>query len=294
MLWAFLSLLAAFIWASANVIKKHVVSRLIEEPIVPVIFLGVFGILAGFIVYFVRGFAYLTSFQIFLGILSGLSYIISMILFLKAMKIEEVSRVVPLLYLHPLFVALLASIFLGEVLTPLKYLGVISFIAGAILISSKGSIDLNFGKTFWLMIASAFALSTYAVIMKHLLNYADFWTVFSWIRFGAVPLLIPIIYFYRFDLLRLWKENKKKAASLITLAESLNLGGIVLITIATSLGFVTLVNTLTSSQPFFVLLLTTFLSIFYPKILQEEVERRAVVKKIIAIALIFLGAVLIT
>jgi len=76
--------------------------------------------------------------------------------------------------------------------------------------------------------------------------------------------------------------------------ESLNLLGVLFITIATSIGYVTLVNALSSIQPFFVLLFTVLLSIFYPSILKEELSKSIIFLKILAIVLMFSGAILIT
>jgi hypothetical protein len=56
---------------------------------------------------------------------------------------------------------------------------------------------------------------------------------------------------------------------------------------------VTLVNALASVQPFFVLAFAVALSIFYPKILKEEIGRSAVALKLIAIAMMFAGVILI-
>jgi drug/metabolite transporter (DMT)-like permease len=57
---------------------------------------------------------------------------------------------------------------------------------------------------------------------------------------------------------------------------------------------VTLVAALSSVQPFFVLLIAVVLSVFYPKILKEEIGKSAVLLKAVAILVMFAGAVLIT
>ena len=59
-------------------------------------------------------------------------------------------------------------------------------------------------------------------------------------------------------------------------------------------GYITLVNALASSQPFFVLLYAAILSVWFPRILSEEIGRRAFVHKFAAIALMFAGVLLVT
>jgi len=201
---------------------------------------------------------------------------------------------VPLWYLSPLFVLIFAAIFLGEIFTPIKYLGIFFVIIGAILISSKNFPKISLGKAFWFMILACLILSGDAIITKYLLNFADFWTIFSYIRIGTIFALIPIFCFSVPDLISMTKEHGPKVITLISLNEMLNLVGVLLITIATAVGYVTLVSALSSIQPFFVLLLAVILTIFYPKILKEEIGKKSMFLKLFAIILMFVGAILIT
>ena len=79
----------------------------------------------------------------------------------------------------------------------------------------------------------------------------------------------------------------------MSLAETLTLGGILLITIAISISYVTLVNTLSNLQPFFVFLFATMLSIFFPKFLKEKIGKSKLIVKFIAIIILFIGIILI-
>jgi transporter family protein len=294
MSWILFSILAALTWATVNTIDKYILTKWVRKPIVPVMILGIIGLIASILVYLFHGFSTLSYLNITLAFVAGIFYILMSIFYFKAVKIEEISRVVPLFYLTSLFVLIFAAIFLGEIFTPIKYLGIFLLIIGAILISSRNFIKISFGKAFWLMILSSLALSANAVITKYLLNFADFWTIFSYTRIGTIFALIPIFYFSFPDLVSTVKEHGKKIIGVISLNESLNVIGVLLITIATAIGYVTLVNALSSIQPFFVLLFAVVLSIFYPKILKEEISKSIVLLKLIAIILMFIGAVLIT
>ncbi len=294
MSWILFSILAALTWAIVNIIDKYVLTKWVRKPIVPVMILGIIGLLASFLVYLFRGFSELSLLNIALSFIAGTFYILAIIFYFKAVKIEEISRVIPLFYLTPLFVLIFAAILLGEIFTPIKYLGIFLLVVGAILISSKNFIKLSFGKAFWFMVLASLTLSVNAIITKYLLNFADFWTIFSYTRIGTIFALIPIFYFSFSDLVSTVKEHGKKVVGVISLNESLNAGGILLITIATAAGPVTLVNALSSIQPFFVLLFTVILSVLYPKILKEEISKSTVLVKLIAIILMFIGAILIT
>ena len=87
--------------------------------------------------------------------------------------------------------------------------------------------------------------------------------------------------------------SKRFPIALMTGNAGLNLLALFVFVSAANVGQITLVNALVAVQPFFVLLLTTLLSYTHPFILQEKLKRISLLKKILAILLIFLGATLI-
>ena len=293
MSWILFSILSAAVWAIVNTVDKYVLTKLVKKPVVPLMIFGIIGLIASFFVHLFHGFSYLSYFNIALAFVAGILYVIGILFYFKAVKIEEISRVIPLLYLSSLFVSILAAIFLGEIFTPIKYLGIFLLIIGAVSISSKNFIKFGFGKAFWFMVLASLVFSINAVITKYLLNFVDFWTIFSYIRIGAFFALIPTFCFSFKDLILAVWEHGKKTVILISLNEILALFAVILITIAMTKGYITLVNALSSVQPFFVLLIAVILSVFYPKILKEEIGKSAILLKLIAITLMFVGVILI-
>jgi hypothetical protein len=61
-----------------------------------------------------------------------------------------------------------------------------------------------------------------------------------------------------------------------------------------STGFITLVDALSTMQHLFLLFLTIIISIFYPKILKEEINKRTVCFKLVAVVLLILGAAIVS
>lgn len=293
-MWVIFSILAALCWAVVNIVDKYILTKWIRTPLIPVIIVGLIGMIASIIIYFVYGFTWLSSLNIILALVAGIFYILMTVFYFKALKIEEVSRVSPLFYLSPLFILLFAGIFLGEVFTPLKYLGIFLLMIGAILISSKNLLRINLGKAFWWMLLATISLSINQLLTKYLLNFTDYWTIFSWTRIGAVIGIVPISYFYFPELITTVRRYGKRVVAVMCMNETLNLFGVLFITIAISTGYVTLANALSSVQPFFVLLFAVILSIFYPSILKEEIGKSVVFLKLLAIVLMFIGAILIT
>lgn len=293
MSWIFLSILAALIWSVVNIFDKYIISKLVEKPIVPVIVMGIIGLIASVAIFIFHGFQPLSVINIVLAIVAGIFYVLMTFLYFHAIKIEELSKVIPLFYLTPLFILIIAAFFLGEIFTPLKYLGIILLVAGAIIISSN-KVSLNFGKAFWLMVLASFVMAINQVITKYLLGFADFWTIFGYIRIGAFAALVPTIIMNTESFKSIYKKQGLRPFGFITASESLNMLGVLSITLAATTGFITLVNALSSVQPFFVLLLTVIISIFYSQILKEEVGKSIVVRKVFAIVIMFVGVILIS
>lgn len=293
MSWVLFAILSGFSRAIVNTLDKYVLTKYVKKPIIPTMVLGIIGLIAAIAIFTLNGFTKLSAINTILAFIAGIIYILAFLFYFKAVKIEEISRVVPLFRLVPLFTMFLAAIFLEEIFTPLKYLGIILTITGAVLISSKSITKISLGKAFWLMILASFLLSSNGVITKYLLSFADFWTIFAYIRIGAIIALIPILYYSLSDLIDVAKKHSSKAIGLLSFGATLNLIATLLMIIAMDLGTATLANALSCVQPFFVLLFTIVLSIFFPKIIKENIDKSTILLKLFAIVLMFVGVVLI-
>lgn len=293
MLWAILAVAAAFVWSIGNVLDKFAVTKLARNPAVPLMFLGVISLFASLLIYAFKGFSGLSPFHILLAIAVGMALIPAILLYFKALQIDEVSRIIPILYVSPLFILIMAAFFLGEVFTYEKYLGIFLLVAGAVLVSVKNLKKFRFGEGFKLILASTLIGSVMSVITKYLLNFADFWTILSYGRIGMFLAVIPFFFINFKDLAYTLKKHGAKAAAVISAGDSLGMFGGFLMAAAFQLGFVTLATAVGSVQPFFVLLFTVALSRLCPKIIKEEVDKRTVFMKLIAILLMFIGVILI-
>lgn len=294
-IWVLLSILTALFLAIANIVDKFVFTRWVVKPIAPIIIMGIVGLAASIIVYLFKGFVELSAVNMIIGIMAGIFYCLSILFYFKGVKIEEISRIIPLYYLFNFFILALAFIFLDEVLTPVKYIGVFFLVIGAVLVSQKNSIDFKFNKAVGLMLIAAFFFAVNAILTKYLLGFADYWTIFAYTRgLGVTVALFPLIWLNFRELKGEIKNNSKKAMGILVISAILTMLGEFFIVIATSLGSVTLVNAMASVQPFFVLMFALFISKFYPGIFKEEIGRAHLVIKFVAIILVIIGVALIS
>jgi len=284
-LWILLAVLTALTLSIVNVIDKFVLSKIVKNPYVPAIYLGILSFLAGIVILAWRGQS-LSWLTLILSLISGAFYCISTILYFHAVKREEISRVVPLFYLNIIFVAFLGAWWFGEIFTFITYIGIGLLILGAILINFKDRLAI--GTAFWLMLTSALFLALSRVLMKYVLGSADYWTVFAWGRIGMFLICIPAIFLY-------FKELRSSFSHVIILSSSeiLNIVGVLLLTVAVSLAPVTLVGSLTTLQPLFLFFIALMISYFKPSLIFETLNWKQILIKVVSIGIIVVGVILI-
>src|SRR5438132_8589048 len=98
MSWILLSVLAAFVWALCNVTDKYLFSKSIKDPVLGIILFGLVGIVFSAIVFLTKGFGQISLNNILIALLNGLIYLLASLCYYRALQLEEVSRVIPLLY----------------------------------------------------------------------------------------------------------------------------------------------------------------------------------------------------
>jgi len=293
-MWIFFSVLSVLLFVTVNIIDKYVLTKWIKQPFVLVLLLGIFNWISGVVIYLIRGFPYLSPSNIIFALTAGVFSLMASIFLYRALKIEDVSRVTPLLYLSTLFVSFFAAIFLGEIFTPLRYLGIFLLVIGAIFVSSKNPLRLGFSKALPLMILSALSAAISALLVKYVLNFTDYLTVFTCLRMGGGFASIPIAYIYLPSLISTVKKYGKKFIITVTVDEVINIIAMFFLVMAISIGYVTLVSAIVAIQPFFILLFTVILSMFFPSIIKEEIKKSVVLVKLLAIVTMFIGVILIT
>ena len=290
--WLFLTLIAVSLWAVAYIIDKHILEKYVKNSMVCLIVFGIIQFIFGLVI-LIKNFA-LPSFNfLILSLAAGIIYAFAVILYFKALKIEETSRVIAIYNLVPLFVLVFASSFLNETLSLKQYSGIIFLTLGAFLISIKKDFKLRNAKAVAITLGSVIAIAVYNISIKYLLGFSDYWTVFAYTRIGVFLTIIPIIYLYLPELKSTVSKFGKKVLGLMISSETITAVALITLTIAISFNYVSLVSGLTATQPLFVLISITLISLFYPAILKEELRGSIFAVKLISIVLICLGGFLI-
>ena len=192
--WLLLALLAPVLFASVNCLEKVVVDRSRTSIYHYVAWVGACDGLIGVVVLGavsgqgVDGRAYLG------GWLSGTMVSVSLVLYLVALRLGQVTRVIPVWYLNPLMVAPMAAVFLGERISLLAVVAVVLAVVGGVLVSWQGGKgSRSFGNPFPVLLALAAAvfMAVSIVLAKEFLESDSFWQFFGTYHRHALDLRPP-------------------------------------------------------------------------------------------------------
>ncbi len=300
MSWILIAISAYFILAIVSLVDKYLLVGPIPNPKVYIFYVGILGVLVLFLAPFV-GFSVPQPSQIILSLLAGAIFIYGLFWFYKALRDFEASRVVPAIGgILPLFTLGLIYVFSRgkEALGYFEFLAFILLILGSILITYERSKKISF-KSLQISTIAAFFLALSFVLTKYVYLAQPFWSGFIWIRIGGF--LMAISFFLLFKEIReeIFKKKisfKKKTIGIFLSNQAMGAGAGILQNWAIFLAplvYVAIINSLQGIQYVFLLIFATLISLKFPKILKEEISRKFLLQKIIAILLIGGGLVLL-
>ena len=292
--WYIFALLAPAFWAINNVFIKFLITNKFKSYLALIFTVisvdAVFAVtvlLLGMISY---------SFPYSLFALSvGLMPLTAFWFYSKALIKEEVSRIVTLFQLIPVFVVFFSVIFLNEILGISRYLGIGLVVVASILISYKRTGKKSFSSVLKFMVPFGIIIAAYTIADKTLLGYLDYWSVFFWNILGTFSgaLFLLVLPKPRTEVIKTISAVGKRAVFTTFVGEGLYVIGTILSLIALSLVDASLASSLFGLQPFFVFFYTLVLSLFLPKIIKEKISKETLLLKASAIAMMFIGTLLI-
>jgi len=301
MLWLPASIFAYFILAIAFLMDKYLLITRIPNPKLYAFYAGVSGVLifaiSPFVGFFVPPFP-----QLILSFLAGATSIFALFYFYQALRLFEASRVIPAIgALVPLFTLGLIYIISGgkETLSVSEIPAFVLLILGSFFITYERALDISLaGLKFSILTAFFFAL--YFVLTKYVYLNQPFWNGLIWISGGGF--LMALCFFFlsrdiREEIFQKQATFQKKTMFIFVLSKIMGGGGGLLQNWAiflAPLAMVAIINALQGVQYAFLLLLVTFLSLTQPLWakragFKEEISRKILFQKIIAILLIGLG-----
>jgi transporter family protein len=294
-----LALLSAALWAISNVTDKVVVSKHIERSETTAVLAGVLGPVVALPLVLSGSVRLHDPTFTGLALLAGILYVVPFFLYFRSLRIEEVSRVVPMLELVPVFTVLLAAVFLDERFTIGRYAGIALLVTGAVLISlnyeRRSSFHLELTGAFWLVLIASVLFAASSVLTKYLLQFSNIFDIYFWSRLGGVvPAILALLRSdLRTDIRRVAADPVTKRVHYLIGSETLNLVGLFVFTVALSLGPVSLVSAASSVQPLLVLGIVWVIAFAGRGTFEERLTSSSMSLKIASGGLIICGIYLI-
>ena len=230
---------------------------------------------------------------------NGSLTVISVLLYLYALRQDEASVVVPFYQTIPIFGFGLSYFILGEKLSVWQLVGSAVIIIGAFILSIRleenGGLRFR-GRVVGLMLAASLLYAVNGVIFKLLALDSGFWQPAFWTFLGKAAigvLLFLLIASYRRQFLAVLKLNRGFVLGLNSGNEVATIIADGVTYYASLLAPVALVLTVNGFQPVFVFIYGVLLTLFLPRIAQERLVGPLLAQKILAIALVFAGSVMI-
>jgi len=289
-LWFYYTLIAMFIVGSLTLVDKMLVNNFIQDPIAFTMLVALSALVPfiGLVYFPLRPIAIST---VLLCIVAGFIHTSYVYPYYRSLVFEEVSRVVPLWQLTPIFVLILARIFLGEILSITDYIAFILIVIGALFFSIKREQKFSLSNALYLMLISSILVAIFTILAKYAFTIEDLFSVFLYIQMGIV--LSFVILFakkeYRGRFLHTFTSISRFACLVAILDVALGYISFAAYSFAISLGPVTLVSVVYAVQPVYVLLAATVVGIKYKSLIRERVTRWTFTQKLLGVVLIFVG-----
>lgn len=293
--WATAAVFASASIGLVNIIDSHLIANrmpsfrsfLIPPAIMMVIFAAVIGVIFGL----PPG---LSGWPLVAVLASVTLRVLAITISLHTMRTEEVSRIIPVVHTYPIFVALAAVPLLGESLLWLDWVAIVTVVSGAVLISVRGGIGRpRLGPSFYKLMGASLMLAGADVAAKYALDYVNYWQIY-----GLAAAIMAVVFLgigLRREPLRQLRDMAQRNRTLLLIAgnESIGLFGGLMLFFAISNGPVSMVSTINSSRPFFVLVFAIIASLVVPSYGRLKGGRRTLILRVVATLMIVSGIALI-
>lgn len=301
MTWIIVTAVAYFLTAVNSVLDKYLLNRSIPEPVTYAFYVGIFSIFTLVLTPF--GFHWPGLWQFIAAILTGTIFLLALIALYTALKADEASRVFAFVGgLSPVLIIIFSAILFDKVLLRHEYYAFLFLVAGSILISFRkskecGIFELRKHQCVQSMEMALFAsvfFALYFVFAKYIFENQQFVSGFVWTRIGifAAAILLLVIPQNRRIIFDTTKKISTGAGGLFVLNKTMAGTATFAINYAIKTApssATAIVSALEGIKYVFILIITYFLSKKMPSIIEEQTYTSALIQKIFAIVLIFIG-----
>jgi uncharacterized membrane protein len=292
-----LTLIAPAMWAFANHVDKFIVSRYFNNASLGAMM--VFSALIGVVVFpvafvFQDDAVTIGALAACIIILNGCLYLVGVQLYLMALRISDASTAVPILQLTPVIAFIFAYLVLGETISRNQMLGGALVILGAVIISferGEGGFRCR-GDVLGLLSLSSLLFAVQYLLFKVFAIHTNFWTTMLWESVGFICFGMFLLIFikpYRRDFFAVF-ARRGWATGVNLAGEVCNITGKIVFNYVSLLMPMTLAWIGVGFQPIFILVYSVILTLFFPRICEENVLGGHLVQKVASVGIMLVGA----
>jgi uncharacterized membrane protein len=294
-IWIIIAIIAYLLLAISGVMDKFLISRVERHPVVYAFYTAVTGPFSLLLAPF--GLQGLSAENFYIALMSGVCFTTALYFLYTAIKQTSISRILPIQGgMVPTFTLILAYILLGERLADIQLIAFVFLIIGAVLIALKHDEKGWHSTALNSALIAAFLFAVSFIFSKHIFDVSNFITGMVWTRLGFFVTALFILTSKKARQ-HIFEAPKQAKVKNIALYYGARINGTIagfLQNYAISLGSVTIVNALQGVQFVFLLGLTSVLSLYYPKVLKENVSKERIFQKLTAMAFITIGLILLS
>lgn len=291
--WIPIAAASYFLSGLTAILDKFLISKRIPSAASYSFYVGILGI--GVLVLAPWGFAFLPFKLTLMALIAGVAFLAALYFFYGALKIDDATRVVPLVGgISPFFILLLSGIFFKQYLANTELLALLFFVAGGTLLylpkiaEEDGAFK---SKPLFFGILSAFFFALTFFLSKWVYGHSEFLTGFIWMRFGsflaaALMLAFPKL---RHDILSTSKTTTKGSIYFFLINKIIGAGSFILLNYALFFGPASVIDAMKGLEQIFVFAIAISFTKFYPEILEESYAKKDIESKLAAIASFIIG-----
>jgi len=295
MFWILIAISAHWFWAIGNLGDKYIVSKRVRNPFVYLVWITMLGGLSVVIIPWTGLVIPSAKTALFL-LIGGLLYFYGGLPYIRAMQMEEPTRVNVWWGFIPIFSLLIGQIFFNEVFSFSQLAAFCWLVGGTVLASVhfKNNGRPVVSKAVWLMMLACLAFAIYGVLFHLAMAEVGFIQGFIWV--SLVQFVCALTMFlstgFRRDFFSSIKAADRGLMGAVGGIAFFEKSGILLNQWALSLGSAALVFAFEGFQVLFVFIMASLLSVFLPKIIREEMDKKNLLLKLSALVLM-IGGILI-
>jgi uncharacterized membrane protein len=297
--WLMLAFLGTLFYSVAGVLDKYLLSSYTNDSNAYIVCQVLASQIFSIPVLFIMGAEFVYP-QSLVALLFGCLQVFPSFFYMKALQIEEASKVSALEYIYPLFVFIGSVLLLGEVLDIRHCLGGLMLLISTIIISYKMDLSdstslyseclndngLNNNRLSSKLLPSSLSpvikpflsywvlTAIYYIALKQLLVTIDEWNLYIWTSIGGLITVLPLLAVssIRSEVRGFFKQGNSAVKALIS-EETFQFLGIIFSIFAYAIGSATLVSSVGALQPIVTVLLILMMGTVMPKLAKATQEK---------------------